>query len=62
MGGKSSKEVPEFTGDERYMESQDKRSVYYGLKWRKNYGIETERTRNVSKSREKERDRDMETF
>lgn len=34
MGGKSSKEVPEFTGDERYMEMKGKRNVDYGPKWK----------------------------
>lgn len=37
MGGKSSKEVPELTGDKRYMESKDKRNIYFGPKWRKKY-------------------------
>lgn len=39
MGGKSSKEVPELTGDERYMESKDKRNIYFGPKWRKKYEL-----------------------
>ena len=37
MGGKSSKKVPELTGDERDMESKDKRNIYFGTKWRKKY-------------------------
>ena len=40
MGSKSSKEVPELTGHERYVESKDKRNIYYGPKWRKNYVYE----------------------
>eukprot|EP00063_Salmo_salar_P062726 XP_014037561.1 PREDICTED: uncharacterized protein LOC106590914 [Salmo salar] len=40
MGGKSSKEVPKLTGDERYMESKDKRNIYFGPKWRKKYELD----------------------
>ena len=37
MGRESSKEVPELTGDEKYMQGKDKRNIYFGPKWRKNY-------------------------
>ncbi|CAB1312374.1 unnamed protein product, partial [Coregonus sp. 'balchen'] len=39
MGSKSSKEVRELTGVERYMELKDKRHVYNGPRWRKKYGF-----------------------
>ena len=37
MGGNVSKEAPELTGDERYMEQKDKRNIDFGLRWRKKY-------------------------
>jgi hypothetical protein len=40
MGRNSSKEVPELTGDERYMEQRDKRNIDFALKWRKKYDFD----------------------
>jgi hypothetical protein len=37
MGAKSSKVIPELTGDERFLEAKDKRNIYFGPKWRKKY-------------------------
>ena len=40
MGSKSSKEVLELTGDEKYMQGKDKRNTYFGPKWRNKYGVD----------------------
>jgi hypothetical protein len=40
MGGNSSKETPELTGDERYMEQRDKRNIDFVLRWRKKYDFD----------------------
>ena len=47
MGNKSSTEVPELTGDEKYMQGKDKRNTYFGPKWRRKY--EFDRRLNIEK-------------
>ena len=40
MGSKSSKKVPEWTGDYHYMEQKDRRNIDFCLKWEKRYGFD----------------------
>jgi hypothetical protein len=46
IGSKSSKEAPKLTGDEKYMQEEDKRNTYFSQTWRSKYEFDERLNKN----------------